>query len=275
MKIATIARAAEHSPNMSSNDAAILACVTRELIRRGAEVVHVDEEGNIPHDTDIVCHMSRSCKTLSMLEQAQEKGMTVLNAPEAVKNCSRCSVMRILESKGIPQPTFRILNSSVELEGVEFPAWIKRADGWSCHKDDICHVRNMDEAKDAIARMKGRGIAQYVYTAHCEGDIIKFYGVGERYFTYGYPSCEKTKFGLEKINGAPRHFHFDAEMMRRIATEAAKSVGLEIYGGDCIIGADGSIAVIDLNDFPSFSSVREEAAAEIAECIIESRKEKI
>ena len=59
--------------------------------------------------------------------------------------------------------------------------------------------------------------------------------------------------------------------MRDIVYMAAKSIGLKIYGGDCIVDSEGRIYLIDLNDFPSFSSVREEAAREIALSIMNSR----
>ena len=44
MKIATIARNATDSPNMTANDAAILECIATELTRRGAEVVSIGKE---------------------------------------------------------------------------------------------------------------------------------------------------------------------------------------------------------------------------------------
>ena len=56
-----------------------------------------------------------------------------------------------------------------------------------------------------------------------------------------------------------------------IATKAAKAIGIDIYGGDCIINRNGKISLIDLNDFPSFSAVREEAAKEIAGFIMKSK----
>ena len=94
--------------------------------------------------------------------------------------------------------------------------------------------------------------------------------MGDSYFTYNYPNAEKSKFGLEKINGEIKHYSFDADAMRKMVFEAAKAVGLSIYGGDCIVNDKGEISIIDLNDFPSFSSVREEAAKEIAKHIIET-----
>ena len=270
MKIVTIARNPDNSPNMVANDAAILNCVAKELTSMGAEVVAIDENEEIPEDTDTVCHMSRSPKVLHKLMVAEEKGIAVFNTTKAVKNCSRITTMQLLEKNNIPQPAFRIIEQEEDLMTLRYPAWIKRGEGWSCHKDDVCFANDINKAKEIIAGMRKRGINSFVYTSHSKGDIIKFYGVGDNYFTYSYPNAEKTKFGLEKINGEIKHHPFDADAMRKIVFDAAKAVGLSIYGGDCIVNEKGEISIIDLNDFPSFSSVREEAAKEIAKHIIET-----
>ena len=47
----------------------------------------------------------------------------------------------------------------------------------------------------------------------------------------------------------------------------AAAVGLQIYGGDMIVTNDGSLYMIDFNDWPSFSRCREEAAEAIARLI--------
>ena len=268
MKIVTIARNPDNSPNMVANDAAILDCVAKELTSMGAEVVAIDENAEIPKDTDMICHMSRSPKVLQKLTGAEKKGISAFNTAKAVKNCSRVATMQLLEKNNIPQPFFRIIEQEEDLTELPYPAWIKRGEGWSCHKDDVCFANDISKAKEAITDMRKRGINSFVYTSHCKGDIIKFYGVGDNYFTYSYPNAEKTKFGLEKINGEIKHYPFDADTMRKIVFDAAKAVGLSIYGGDCIVNEKGEISIIDLNDFPSFSSVREEAAKEIAKHII-------
>ena len=60
--------------------------------------------------------------------------------------------------------------------------------------------------------------------------------------------------------------------MRNIVTSAAKATGVEIFGGDCIVNDRGEIFLIDLNDFPSFTAVRNEAAKEIAKYIVNKSK---
>ena len=48
---------------------------------------------------------------------------------------------------------------------------------------------------------------------------------------------------------------------------AAETLGLYIFGGDAIIAPDGGISIIDINDWPSFAPVRDQAAGEIAKLV--------
>jgi len=47
---------------------------------------------------------------------------------------------------------------------------------------------------------------------------------------------------------------------------------LDIYGGDAVISPDGSISIIDLNDWPSFAPVRDQASKFIANLIFQKAK---
>jgi hypothetical protein len=89
--------------------------------------------------------------------------------------------------------------------------------------------------------MRSRGVSDIVFQHHREGQEVKFYGVGRNFY---------RPEGLSAL--------------REKALEAAAEKGLEVWGGDAVIGAGGDIHIIDLNDWPSFSSCREEAAKAIA-----------
>lgn len=267
MKIATIARDVSHSPNMAANDAAILGCVADELRAKGLQVIEATE-AELPDGCVAVCHMSRSPEVLERLKEAERCGVTVINSPTAVENCSRRKMMLKMREAGIKQPQYSIIDERIPLDSLRYPAWLKRADGWSTHCDDVCFVRNADEAKEAFDNMVGRGITGVVHCEHVAGDIVKFYGVGKGFFRYIYPDPEKSKFGLEKINGAPHRYPFSLDEMKSAVFSAAESIGLEIYGGDSIVCNDGAVYIIDMNDFPSFSAIRDEAAREIAGHII-------
>ena len=266
-KIAAIARNPINSPNMTVNDAALLECIIARLSECGADVAVVGEEEELPADTQAVCSMSRTTGTLERLRRAEEQGVVVINPTTAVKNSSRECFMTILHNNGIPQPSFCFVKDAKEIDNELFPCWIKKAQGWSCHKDDVCYAENRQEAIAIIEQHTKRGTTNCIQMQHCPGDIIKFYGVGSKLFYHCYP--ENTKFGKEKINGAPKHYSFDTAVLREIAQKAAQLIGLDIYGGDAIVTREGDIYIIDINDFPSFTAIREIAAFEIAGLIKE------
>ena len=265
-RIVTIARNPINSPNMTGNDAAILEGIAAELALCGAEVISIDEDAEIPTDIKAVCTMSRTASTIKRLKETEQRGIPVLNSTVAVENCSRKRFMEILQENAIPQPEFKILESATELQEEHFPCWIKKAEGWSCHCNDVSFAGTKEEAATAIQEMASRGIKGYIRMLHCPGDIIKFYGVGKRLFHHCYPT--DTKFGKEKINGTPRHYSFNPALLKKIAQKAAQAIGLEIYGGDAIITPQGGIFIIDINDFPSFTAIRDIAAKEIATLIM-------
>lgn len=268
MRIATIRRDAADSPNMVASDAAILEQVTDEVRAAGAEVI-ATEDGALPTGVDIILHMSRNAEVLERLRRAEEQGIKVINSTGAIDNCSRSRFMQILEDNRIPQPRFNIITDETRLAPLTYPAWIKRSEGWSTHKDDVCFAKDAHEAVEAFRAMKERGIDACIHCGHIEGDIIKFYGVGRRFFHHCYPDPEKSKFGLEHINGKAQHHPFDLEKLKKTIFKAAEALEIDIYGGDCIVNAQGEFFVIDFNDFPSFSAVRNEAAKEIAAHIMD------
>ena len=263
---AIIARNPIYSPNMTSNDAAILEEICTLLTAQGAEVVQLDGKNEIPAGIDIVCSMSRTASTLQRLKAAETSGTRVLNPTAAVEKCSREHFMKCLNDNAIPQPHYILVKSSEELLDDCFPCWIKKAEGWSNHKDDVSFANTKEEAITAIGRMASRGITQFIQMQHHQGDIVKFYGIGDRLFHYSYPT--NSKFGLEEINGEPMKYRFDNNKLKNIAQDAAKTLGLLIYGGDAIIGPQGDICIIDMNDFPSFTAIRKDAAREIAYLIM-------
>lgn len=266
-KIALIARDTADSPNMAANDAAILERIATELQQRGTEVIYISEEHAIPHGTDAICTMSRTAGTIELLKQAEAEGITVINPTAAVENCSRIRFMEILRENNIPQPQFRAVNSANELDNAIFPCWIKKSKGWSNHSNDVTFATTMQEASAAIQEMNSRGITGHIQMQHCPGDIIKFYGIGNHFFHHCYPVG--GKFGKEEINGVPKHYVFSSDRLKDIAQRAAQAIGVDIYGGDAIITPQGEILIIDMNDFPSFTAIRDIAAREITTLIID------
>jgi hypothetical protein len=93
------------------------------------------------------------------------------------------------------------------------------------------------------------------------GDLIKFYGVGDPRRQPGAPPWFRWFYHRDqRVAGYP----FAEERLAALAQRAAAALGLEIYGGDAMVGRDGGPVLIDLNAWPSFALYRNEASEQIA-----------
>lgn len=205
--------------------------------------------------------MGRNPKTLELLEGQERHGSVVVNSSRSVGLCcQRGKLNDVLRQHGIPIP-----NDGMGEKG----CWLKRGDGVAETEWDIRYVSSVPEMEKTVALMNANGATCIIAQEHVEGDLVKFYGVsGEDFFKIYYPGDDGlTKFGDERRNGKPQHYAFDAANLRLTAEKAARATGLDVYGGDCIIRSDGSFCLIDLNDWPSFSRCRAEAASAIARLV--------
>ena len=260
-RILAIRRAERYSPNSVEKDAAILESVSKTLAARGYDVSTINEDNcDKLLFTPYLIYMSmgRNPKTLELLANQERLGAVVVNSSGSVSLCcQRGKLNDVLREHGTPIPR----------EGMgEKGCWLKRGDGVAETKGDVRFVANETEMAEAMQQMKASGATSIVAQAHVEGDLVKFYGVrGENFFKTFYPGDDgETKFGDERRNGKPQHYRYDEQCLRQVAEEAALTVGIDVYGGDCIVRRDGSFCIIDFNDWPSFSRCRAEAAVAIA-----------
>ncbi len=272
--ILAVGRAEKYSPNSIDKDAAILNSVCREFRRQsGQETTIISETMLYNTDSDDGCKalvltekadciisMARSKEAMEILGRRETEGTPVINAPMGVVlACNRRKQTEVLRSGGV----------SVPEEHGRHGVWLKRAVGTAETAIDVQFAANDEERIVVEQRMREAGITDIMTSAHVEGDLVKFYGVRHTdFFSTHYPADDGDwKFGDERHNGKARHYAYDAAELHSMADKAAQLTGLTVYGGDCIIGSDGSITIIDFNDWPSFSRCRAEAAAAIAESV--------
>ena len=283
IKIAGVMRAGAYSPNHIGNDAAIFNAAADQLRKRGCEVTVYSEEQfrNSEITEEVVLNMCREQESIRKLISLEERGRLVINSGYGIENCTRERMTRILLGNGIPYPESLIVNTNEdvrrELEHAGFGAcWIKRGDFHAMHKEDVSYCRHIQEAQEVLHEYFYRGIGRAVINRHLVGDLIKFYGVqGQPWFFWFYPFDEgHSKYGHEAINGKSRGLHFDEDYLKSICQKASEIMDVKVYGGDCIVDPDGSIRIIDFNDWPSFAPCRAEAAPHIAKCVLQAIKER-
>lgn len=283
IRIAGIMRAGAYSPNHIGNDAAIFNAAADELRKRGCIVDIFSEERFIESDidADVVLNMCREQASIAKLQSLEDKGVIVINSGYGIENCTREKMTRLLMGHDIPYPDSLIVNTneSVGRELVEAgfsSCWIKRGDFHAMHKEDVSYCRHIEEAQDMLQEYCLRGIRRAVINRHLEGDLVKFYGIsGQPFFYWFYPfDMGHSKYGYEAVNGKSQGIPFSEDYLREICQKASDTLEVKVYGGDCIVDQDGSIRIIDFNDWPSFAPCRKEAAPFIAKCVLKTIRDK-
>ena len=282
IKIAGVMRAGAYSPNHIGNDAAIFNAVADQLRKRGCEVKIYNEEQFQAEDIQepIILNMCRERESIAKLIRLEDEGRLVINSGYGIENCTRERMTRVLLGNGIPYPDSLIVNTNedvrAELEKGGFDrVWIKRGDFHAMHKEDVSYCRHPQEAQEVLHEYYFRGIKRAVINRHLDGDLIKFYGVqSQDWFFWFYPFDEgHSKYGHEAINGRSKGLHFDEQYLKDMCQKASLIMDVKIYGGDCIVDEDGSIRIIDFNDWPSFAPCRAEAAPHLAKCVMQAIKD--
>lgn len=273
--IVGIDRGNRFSPNKAGSDALIFTRVKENLEKKGFRVRTYTEKHFIeqPLFAPVIFTMARGKMTLEILNLLEEENALIINSPKGIENCGRLEMTSQLLSAEIPSPICSILSTDKpinEQDTPSFPYWIKRGDGHALIKEDVCFVQSEKEATAVLKDFYKRGIKQAVVNEHLEGDLIKFYGVGDNSFFYWYyPSpTVNSKFGLEAINGESQGYPFSEEELKSYCEKASQKMGLSIYGGDCIVSPTGEIRIIDFNDWPSFAPCCDMAAEAIANLIV-------
>ncbi len=274
-------RAGAYSPNHIGNDAAIFNAAAEHLRKRGCEVNIYSEDKfrEMEISEQIILNMCREQASIAKLQAMEDEGRLVINSGFGIENCTRERMTRILLGNKIPYPDSLIVNTNEnvidDLKNAGFSAcWIKRGDFHAMHKEDVSYCRHPEEAQEVLHEYFYRGIKRAVINRHLVGDLIKFYGVsGQPFFYWFYPFDEgHSKYGHEAINGKSLGLPFDEEKLKSMCQEASDILDVKIYGGDCIVDKDGSIRIIDFNDWPSFAPCRQEAAPYIAKCVLNAIK---
>lgn len=270
IKIAGIMRAGAFSPNHIGNDTAIFNLVADQLRKRGCEVNVYSEEqfaGGLI-DEPVILNMCRERRSIELLQQLEDAGALVINSGYGIENCTRERMTRILRGSGIPYPESIIADTDEAIIGQLRAAhiercWIKRGEMHAQHGEDVCQVRHAQEAQEVLQEFFLRGIKRAVINRHLDGELIKFYGIKGSDFFYALFPVESD----HGKNDNPER-HAIVEQLKPIARRAADILGVDIYGGDAIRQADGSLTIIDFNDWPSFAPCRQEAAPHIARAVM-------
>jgi hypothetical protein len=256
-----IYRERPHSPGRIDDDAAILEAVAASLLD------HDIVAGLLPAEAadaafaapgSGIFAMCEGEAILGRLADAARSGVPVVNAPEAVRNTYRRRTTELFALCRVPTPASRIVAARASAAAPGTPVWVKRPDFHATQEADVLFAGSDAEWRSALARFAERGIDAVVVQDHVQGDLVKFYGIAA-----GGGDLPWFHHFYHKDQELAGHA-FTREALQRAAFTAADALGVEVFGGDAIVGADGRPQIIDLNAWPSFALCRAEAAPAIA-----------
>jgi glutathione synthase/RimK-type ligase-like ATP-grasp enzyme len=251
----------------AAGDAEILELTQAAITRTGYQTTLITPERlpTMSLSASVVFSMCQSLDALAVLQEWEQHGALVINAPAAVRACYRLALVTALSHTTLPFPRSVVvpLNKAGPPEAVYalLPKttagwWVKRGDVHAMQSDDVLFVPHAADVPTALADLRQRGIRHAIVQEHITGQEWKFYAVR------GYGVVHTF---------APHDPHcppIDPVCLNTLAQQAGAALGLDVYGGDCLLTADGDLCLIDINDWPSFRGCRPAAATHIAQHIL-------
>jgi hypothetical protein len=260
-----VLREPAHSPGRVEDDAAIMRRVGAAMTERGfsVELVAADAMNEAPAaNLFVMCERGTVLDRLAAMEKA---GSIIVNSPAAIRNTYRHRMVELFARHGVPAPRSWIVAADANTPRPADCAWVKRYDFHATQRDDVMYAASETGWHEALSRFAERGVPFVVAQEHVAGDLVKFYGVRNGAGTHDAGWFQWFYHRDKGMLG----YSFDAARLSKAAVGAAAALGLEIFGGDAVIRADGQPTIIDLNAWPSYALYRDRAAEAIADCLIE------
>ena len=262
MRMVGIYREPECSPGRHlSNDALLLEDLGRVLGARGVEVTLLTFDDAMARrpEASLVFSMCQGPRALAALLDWERAGARIVNSPASALNTHRDHLLKLMLDAGVPFPETRLIDTAADewqTLSLQGPQWLKRGDVHASVAGDVQRVDSREALRDGLADFVQRGIPHAAVQQHCAGAEIKFYGVAGGSFFHWF-------FTNQADEPSP-----DTAALQRLGERAALAAGLDIYGGDIIVGPRGELTLIDLNDWPSFAPCRGAASEAIADSLM-------
>jgi hypothetical protein len=256
-----IYRELAHSPGRIDDDRAILESVGEALASRGFTVELISADAKFDSHFANIFVMCERGTILDRLKDAERTGSIVINGPDAIRNTYRHRMIELFARHQVSAPTSHIVASDAGNRLPPSGVWIKRYDFHATDSCDVMYATSEKGWHEALHRFAKRGIPFVVAQEHVPGDLVKFYGVRNPAATM---DSNWFEWFYHRDKGMLGHT-FEAPSLRRAAFDAATALGLEIFGGDAIIQANGQPVIIDINAWPSYARFRDRAAQVIAD----------
>lgn len=228
------------------------------LRERGDEVtvVHDHEPARVwesaLRSAEVIVARGRSARLIEGLRVAQLQGIPTIDGHESVSAVRDKRIMTArLREAGIPMPRTWLGTAPEILDELETrPATSSRLIVKPAFGDNSEGIAIVDDTRD-LSAIGGPLVVQELVES--DGVDVKLYVIGQRVWAVRKPSpvvkCE---------TGSPLGPIPVTDEMAALAHACGSAFGLTVYGVDCLQTADGLI-VIEVNDFPNYTSVPDAA----------------
>lgn len=201
---------------------------------------------------------------MSILEAAEAVGIPTINNSRAIRLVrDKAVAAAFARAQGLPiPPTYFVAHPRLlkQIPIEDYPLVVKPSNGSSCRG-----IYRLNSPVDLVALEIAEAQDSFFLAqryAENTGFDIKLYVTGPEVFAVAKksPLHPDVKEGLIPVTAE----------LRRLALKIGKLFGLDIYGLDVVETPQG-LAVIDINDFPSFGLVPR-AVARVSEYILHTAK---
>lgn len=247
-----------YSHNALDADRLILEQALAHLEKASVKVsvVEAADLAECRRKVDLVLTMAQGKECLSRLSEWEKANQMVWNSTSGVRACYREEMSKRLAKVTVGYPPSLVISKQhtppVWLRKTKKSFWLKRGDVHAITDEDVCRANSGEEIAALLERFYSRSIPKVIVQEHREGQVFKFYGVKNEFF-----HCHLFNPMEHEVVALP------VGKLHHLAETAANIMGLEIYGGDCVLGPEGDMHIIDMNDWPSFRRCRKEAAEAI------------
>ncbi|GAA0483144.1 hypothetical protein ABZ951_18210 [Streptomyces sp. NPDC046215] len=232
-----------------------------DVVRPGGSLLKLSETVRSGvHDAWILKTVSGG-PGLTLLEAAATVGLTTVNDARSIRGVRDKALAAVIaESHGLPVPvTYAAARAEefAEIPAAEYPLVVKPADGSSGRAVRL--VPSPDRLTEAGAEAGGGMLIAQPYVPNSGIDLKVYCVDGELYATERCSPLHPDRPARE------RQVPLTPEVAA-IAAEVGTVYGLDLYGVDIVLGADGPV-LVDVNDFPSFRQVPD-AVARVAWAVL-------
>lgn len=211
---------------------------------------------------DVVVARGRGRQLLHLLAGAARAGCPTLNTARAIGSVIDKDTMgRALTRAGLPVPRTAYGDPALlAAQDWRYPLICKPVRGDNARGIRVVH----DHAELAGLRWPEPAALVQEFLPN-DGRDLKLYGVGPAVWAVrrASPLAPVPADVAEPVPVTPA--------LRALAVRAARTFGLDLYGVDCVLTADGPV-VIEVNDFPNYVGVPDAAAQLATHVVAHSRR---